>query len=241
MMHIEWSATQMYNTLMAVAAGVGLLQLVRFGWLIQRDRTISLEGWAMGFGVNGFLLTLLGGAMTLTWPLSKVGFPFDDIIFGEPSLAFGVLMLAGAILLWRKSNLMFRSDPKQLGTKITGGRVADDLTEMTRPLSYFAAAIGLGLIAIAFAGIYYQLFAAPPEEPISGQFADYPLLEASFISGLYALTGIGAILFPFGLNNRKSKLVKVIAVVWTLAGIAFVLFGAMNYFTHIGLIVNTMN
>lgn len=29
-------------------------------------------------------------------------------------------------------------------------------------------------------------------------------------------------------------------VVWGLAGLAFLLFGGLNYFTHIGLIVNTM-
>ncbi|WP_281281446.1 DUF981 family protein [Paenibacillus dokdonensis] len=102
-MHIDWASTQMYNTLMSVATGVALLMLLRFGSLLRLGQHVSYEGWSMGFAVPGFILTLLGGAMTLTWPLSKVGFPFDDIIFGEPSLAFGVLLLAGSILLWRHS------------------------------------------------------------------------------------------------------------------------------------------
>lgn len=239
-MHIEWSNTQMYNTIMSIATGIGLLQLVRFGWLLKRGRQVSLEGWAIGFAVSGFILTLLGGAMTLTWPLSKVGFPFDDIIFGEPSLAFGVMLLAGAVILWRMSNKISKNEQMTKKFKKDSKVILDQTVEMARPLSYFASAMGLALISIAIAGVYFQLFAAPPEEPISGQFADYPMLEASFISGLYALTGIGAILLPFSLANRESFVVKIMSTVWTITGVSFTLFGALNYFTHIGLIVNTM-
>lgn len=32
----------------------------------------------------------------------------------------------------------------------------------------------------------------------------------------------------------------VVAVTWGLSGLGFLLFGALNFFTHIGLIVNTM-
>ncbi|WP_258166552.1 DUF981 domain-containing protein [Paenibacillus sp. PCH8] len=42
-----------------------------------------MEGGAVGFGITGIILTLTGAHMTLTWPLSKVGFPFDDIIFAN--------------------------------------------------------------------------------------------------------------------------------------------------------------
>lgn len=239
-MHIDWSQTQVYNTLMSVATGVGLLLIVRFSTLILRRKRVSLEGWSIGFTVPGFILTLLGAHMTLTWPLSKIGFPFDDIIFGETSLGFGVLLLAWAILLWRRANL-------------TGGKVAISkevkeqsevriapFLEMIRPLSYFAAAMGLALISVAIAGIYYQLFAAPPEEPISGQFANYPMVEATFMSSLFAITGIGAILLPFSLNESSVGIKKVIGTCWTITGVLFTLFGAMNYFTHIGLIINTM-
>lgn len=62
------------------------------------------------------------------------------------------------------------------------------------------------------------------------------------MSALFALVGIGAVLFPFALSARSwAKAVrKIIGVTWALAGAAFLLFGAMNFFTHIGLIVNTM-
>lgn len=238
-MHIPWDTTQVYNTIMAVATGVALLLLVSFGRMVNRGISFSLEGWAIGFAIPGFILTLTGLHMTLTWPLSKIGFPFDDIIFGEPSLAFGVMLLGGSILLWRRSNLSSRSEASVQKPKEQAEQFISQLAEMVRPLSYFAAAMGLALISIGIAGVYYQLFAAPPEEPISGQFADYPWLEAAFISGLYALTGLGAILLPFSLN-RSATLNRLIGIFWTITGVLFTLFGAMNYFTHIGLIINTM-
>lgn len=238
-MHIPWDTTQVYNTIMAVATGVALLLLVSFGRMVNRGISFSLEGWSIGFAIPGFILTLTGLHMTLTWPLSKIGFPFDDIIFGEPSLAFGVMLLGGSILLWRRSNLSSRSEASVQKPKEQAEQFISQLAEMVRPLSYFAAAMGLALISIGIAGVYYQLFAAPPEEPISGQFADYPWLEAAFISGLYALTGLGAILLPFSLN-RSATLNRLIGIFWTITGVLFTLFGALNYFTHIGLIINTM-
>jgi len=223
---------------MAVAAGIGLLMLVRFGSQIMKGRRIDLEGWAAGFAIPGFILTLLGGRMTMTWPLSKVGLPFDDIIFGEPSLAFGVMLLAGAFILYRKAKQWPAGKiEKSVDREET---FAHCLADAVRPISYFAAAMSLVLIAIAVAGVYFKLFAAPPEEPISGKFADYPMLEATFISGLYALAGIGAILFPFSLNNKMPVLNRIMGICWIISGFLLVLFGALNYFTHIGLILNTM-
>lgn len=85
----------------------------------------------------------------------------------------------------------------------------------------------------------YQLFAAPPQEPISGEFAEWPLVEAIFMSGLFALVGVGAVLFPFVVNSIKNATTKA-ALPIKITGIVFILFGALNFFTHIGLIVNTM-
>lgn len=240
-MVIDWSVTAVYNTIMAVSVGIGLLLVLRFGSHLAKEKVGQLEGWAIGFGIPGFILTLTGAHMTLTWPLSKIGFPFDDIIFGETSLAFGVMLIAAAIIIWRKSNLYLKQGMNMNDMKLVSNTLMSELPYLLKPLSYFAAAMGLALISIAFAGIGFQLFAAPPEEPISGAFADYPMLEATFMSGLFAIIGIGAILLPFALNKGANpNFAKVIRFLWTIAGIAFVLFGAMNYFTHIGLIVNTM-
>lgn len=240
-MTIDWSATQVYNTIMCVAAGVGLLLIIQFFNYLRKDKVGQVEGWAMGFGVLGFILTITGAHMSLTWPLAEIGFPFDDIIFGEPSLAFGVLLLAVAILLWRKSNLYIKQGIDIKNPKEVSAHLKDDLPDLIRPISYFGAAMGLALIAIGIAGVTYQLFAAPPQEPISGAFAEYPMVEATFISLLYAITGVGAALFPFTLEKSPSLVVvKTVKYCLTIAGIIFVVFGVLNYFTHIGLIVNTM-
>ncbi|MCL1702611.1 DUF981 family protein [Lysinibacillus sp. Bpr_S20] len=240
-MVIDWSVTEVYNTIMAVSTGIGLLLILRFASHIAKEKVGQLEGWAIGFGIPGFILTITGAHMSFTWPLSKIGFPFDDIIFGEPSLAFGILLMAVSILLWRKSNLYLRQGINMDDSKVVSNTLKKELPYLIKPLSYFAAAMGLALISIACAGIKFQLFAAPPEEPISGAFADYPMIEATFMSLLFAIIGIGAVLLPFALNkNANPNFAKAIKFLWTIAGITFVLFGAMNYFTHIGLIVNTM-
>jgi uncharacterized membrane protein len=228
---IDWTTMPTYNTVMAVAAGAALIMLVLFGRELIRDPSkVVPEAWALGFGVVGAILSATGLHMTLTWPLA-VDFPFDNIIFGEPSLAFGVLLLAAALYLWRHGSATLARDD-----------AVRRMAQTSRPVSVFIAGMGLGLFAIAIAGVTYQLFAAPPEEPISGAFAEHPLFEAVFVSGLYALVGLGAALFPLVLRDtdRPSMVRSVVGWSWGIAGVVFLLFGAMNFFTHIGLIVNTM-
>ena len=86
------------------------------------------------------------------------------------------------------ANRLLKNDQTTKDITVDLKVILNQIVEMARPVSYFAAVMGLALISIAIAGVYFQLFAAPPEEPISGRFADYPMLEASFISGLYALS-----------------------------------------------------
>lgn len=230
---IPWAQTPTYNTLMSVAAGVGLLLIVALGRELYLNRPIIAEGWAVAFGVLGLLLTITGAHMTLTWPLASIA-PFDNIIFGEPALAFGVIQLAMALVLW--------SHRGALGGR-TEGAAADGRLHYVRrvatPLSVFAAGLGLGMFGIAAAGWRFTLFAAPPQEPISGNFANHPLLEATFVSGLYVLVGVGAVLLPFVLIWLHRRLVFIVGICWTLAGLAFTFFGALNYYTHIGLIIHT--
>lgn len=247
---IDWAAMPTYNTIMSVAVGAGLLAVVWFfidlrrasrGDTVdesaKRRNLLSTDGWSITFGVLGLLLSATGLHMTLTWPLASGGFAFDNVIFGETSLAFGVLMLGAAWYLWKRGkDLTAAPEPLKMAARTA------------RPLSIFIAALGLALFAIAIAGVTYQLFAAPPQEPISGAFAAYPMIEATFMSVLFALVGVGAVVFPFAVNSvlrapsiaKAGGAVKTVGIVWTITGIVFVLFGAMNYFTHIGLIVNTM-
>ncbi|AWB94803.1 hypothetical protein DCE93_03305 [Agromyces badenianii] len=223
-----------YNTIMSVAAGAGLLTIVWFGWSLTRTAApIRADAWSLSFAVPGVILFATGLHMTLTWPFATY-FPFDNIIFGETSLGFGVLLLAAAFYLWRRRDEIADS-----------GNAAGTVAAAFRPLSIFIIGMGLSLIAIAFAGVIFQLFAAPPEEPISGSLSNYPWIETLFMSALFAGVGLGAVLFPFTLRSVEDRrpttlLQRVVALVWALTGLAFLLFGALNFFTHIGLIINTM-
>ncbi|TKI55235.1 DUF981 family protein [Brevibacillus antibioticus] len=240
-MVIHWETTAVYNTIMSVSVGVALLSIVKFYSQLHANKIGHLEGWAIGFGIPGFILTLTGLHMTLTWPLSKIGFPFDDIIFGESSLAFGVLLLAITILLWRKANSYIKQGIDMNDAALVSENLKRSLPHLLKPLSYFAIAMGCSLIAMGCAGVTFQLFAAPPEEPISGLFAAYPMVEATFMSILLALTGVGAILFAVNQKEKPNEsMAKLNKGVWTITGIIWTAFGIMNYFTHIGLIVNTM-
>lgn len=225
---IDWARMPTYNTIIAVAAGAGLLLVVALGrQLLKSGRTITPDGWALAFGAIGFVLAVAGLHMVLTWPLAAGGFPQNNIAFGEPAVFFGVVLLAAALYLWKR------------GAEINSANRVVHTARVAAPMSLLVFGVGLACLGIAAAGWRYTLFAAPPEEPIAGEFARWPWMETTFVSAAYLLVGIGAILFPFVLRRPRGKATQVIGVAWGLAGLAFFLFGALTYFTHIGLIVNT--
>lgn len=232
---IDWANMPTYNTIMAVAVGAALIGLVMLGrQLLTSPQEVEADGWALTFGILGGILTATGLHMTLTWPLAAGGFPFDNIIFGETSLGFGVLLLGAALYLWKRG-----------AAALATSKPVETLARVAQPITVFVGGLGLSLLAIAVAGIKYQLFAAPPQEPISGEFADYPLVEAIFMSGLIGIVGLGALAFAVLVNRLRSTgtagvWARVTGWLWTVSGALFLLFGAMNFFTHIGLIVNTM-
>jgi uncharacterized membrane protein len=230
---IDWTQMPTYNTIMSVAAGAGLLSLVWFVRIVVRGEEANYEAWALSFGVPGGVLLATGLHMTLTWPFAKY-FPFDNIIFGETSLGFGSLLVGAAFYLWRRSTTL-------QSVAAPGAFLAD----AAMPMSFWIVGLGLSLIAIAAAGVVFQLFAAPKEEPITGLAADYPWIEATAMSGLFGLVGIGAVLSPLALRSisrgePNNLLRRFVGFAWALTGAAFLLFGALNFFTHIGLIVHTM-
>lgn len=139
---IDWASMPTYNTIMTVAVGVGLVGLVLLGRGLLRDPAeVSTDGWALLFGVLGAVLTLTGAHMTLTWPLASGGFPYDNIIFGEPSLGFGVLLLAASVFLWRRGGAMTAS-PDAVAA----------LARVARPVSLFVAGLGLSLLRSRWRG-----------------------------------------------------------------------------------------
>lgn len=230
---IDWQQMPMYNTVMAVASGAALLSLATIGKSLINNTKVNPKGWAMNLFALAFILVPTGLHMTLTWPLGKY-FPFDNIIFGEPTLVLGALLLPVAYFLWKNEKELIDSKHR-----------VELIASNFRHFKYVMIGMGLGMISIAFAGVIYQLFAAPKEEPISGLFADYPMFEAVCISLVYAGAGVAALITPsilekFTKGDYVNQLAKFGYVLFLLVGWVWLLFGALNYFTHIGLIVNTM-
>jgi uncharacterized membrane protein len=235
-----------YNTLMALAAAVSFLLIVNLGWRLLHAKPIAPTAWIVAFTALGSIMTFLGAAMTVTWPLGEVQpgacCQQDNIIFGEPILSFGVTLLAAAYLFRSTILSSLRQQTPAAGVSPDDEFVAEDrfLTKLSvalQPLSWFVFALGLALFALAAAGVRFTLFAAPPNEPISGNFSGQPYLEATFISTLYALMAIGAVLFPFFLRGLNRGLAKLIGIVWTIPGVIWLLFASMNYYTHVGSLV----
>jgi uncharacterized membrane protein len=234
-----------YNTLMALAAGVSFLLIVDLGWRLLRGKPIYPAGWVAGFTALGAIMAFLGAVMTVTWPLKQVApncCQQDNIVFGEPILAFGVMLLTASYLLWRTSRWWSLQEAGTGGTSrddgVAGEAFLGRLVVALQPLSWFVFASGLALVALAFAGVRFKLYAAPPSEPISGVASGHPYVEAIFISTLYALMGIGAVLFPFFLRTLSPRLAKVIGVAWLIPGAVWLVFAAMNYYTHVGSLVD---
>ena len=240
-----------YNTIMAVAAGLGLVLIVAMGYQLDRGRTVNRHAWAVTFFALGAILALTGLHMSLTWPLSGAT-AFDNIAFGEPALAMGVLLMAGAWLLG--SRRYWQASSTATAATATNPAPADaadhldlsswgHLARLLQPLSWFGFVMGFALIAIAFVGPIYEPWEAPPQEPITGEFGDQPVLENTFLALLYAGTGLGAILLPFALLRQTIAeargLLKAIGALWLVTGVVWAGFGVINYYTHIGLMINS--
>lgn len=230
---IDWQQMPTYNTVMAVASGAALLSLATISKNLIHNTKVNPKGWAMNLFALSLILLTTGLHMTITWPLAKY-FPFDNIVFGEPSLVLGALLLPVAFYFWKHEKELIENNERM-----------QIIAANFRHFKYLLIGIGLGMIGIAFAGVIYQLFAAPKEEPISGMFANYPMFEAICISLVYAGIGVASCIAPsilekFTQGNYFNPVAKLGYFLLVVVGWTWLLFGALNYFTHIGLIVNTM-
>ena len=220
-----------YNELVAVTAGAGLLGFAAFLTQILRSKRIDSEGWAGFFGVTGLLLLVTGLHTTVTWPFGGGGFEYANIAFGQPAAAFGALLVLAAVYLWRHRSLYAGDvEPAREAT----------LTAL-KPAGIFVGALGLGMGVLAIAFVRFQLGAAPPEEPISGRFGHLPIIEALFLGGLWGIVAVGALLFAIALWTDRYALLKWAVRAWVIGGVVFLLFGAMNFYTHIGMYDNIAN
>ena len=222
----------LYNTIVGLAAGVGLLLVSKLLGQFADGQKVQPEGFALAFGITGFIQTVLGLMICVTWPYTKV--LHANIMLGEPALAFGMLLIAAAFFLWRK-----RDTVVGLGqANESSVKASAYLLAVLRPVSVWVFATGLMMASLVVAIIYYQLGHAPPQEPISGYFGD-TWVEPGFLAMLWGLIAIGALLAPTAVTKWNSKGMNIVRLCWTVAGGLLVLFSAMNYFTHIGLLMNT--
>ncbi|WP_338749175.1 DUF981 family protein [Janibacter alittae] len=219
-----------YNELVAVTAGAGLLGFAWFLKQLVQDRVVESEGWAAFFGITGLLLLITGLHTTMTWPFGGEGFEYANIAFGQPAAGFGALLLFAAIYLWRHREL-FSGDLDAATVNATALRAL-------KPVSIFVGALGLAMGVLAITFVRFQLGAAPPEEPISGRFGHLPILEALFLGGLWGIVAVGAILFAIALLTDRPGLLRWAIWAWVIGGVVFLLFGAMNFYTHIGMYYN---
>jgi uncharacterized membrane protein len=217
-----------YNELVAVTAGAGLLGFAAFLAQLIGSKRIESEGWAAFFGATGVLLLVMGLHTTMTWPFGGKGFEYANIAFGQPAAGFGALLVLAAVYLWRH-RLVFTGDVAEAR--------ASTLAAL-KPAGIFVGALGLAMAVLAITFVRFQLGAAPPEEPISGRFGDMPILEALFLGGLWGVVALGAILFAVALWTDRPQLLRWAVWAWIVGGAVFLLFGAMNFYTHIGMYYN---
>jgi uncharacterized membrane protein len=217
-----------YNELIAITAGAGLLGFAAFLADLIRNKRVDSEGWAGFFGVTGVVLLTLGLHTTVTWPYGGDGFEYANIAFGQPAAGFGALLLLAAVYLWRHRAL-FEGD-----VNIANASAIAAL----KPAGIFVGALGLGMAVLAISFVRFQLGAAPPEEPISGRFGDMPILEALFLGGLWGVIAAGALLFAIALWTDRPQLLRWAVWAWVVGGVVLLLFGAMNFYTHIGMYDN---
>lgn len=227
----------MYNTLMGVAAGLALILVPMLARKLFKGQPVAPEGWSLTFGVLGAILTFLGGLMAVTWPLNVN--PPINIAFAEPTLLFGLLLIGASFFLWRhREAIMGLSDKNK--------RLADEaylyIRRVLGPVSWVVFALGLIMASCTLAIFRFTLVgAAPAAEPISGLLSNYPAVENAFFGVLYGLSAVGALLAPWALRKPNSKLPAIVGTCWIAAGVIFLLFSAMNYYTHIGLLVNMLH
>ncbi len=175
---------------------------------------------------------ITGANTVVNWPLN---IPYDNILFGEPTLALGVLDLGLAFYLWKRIGILERADAP-----------VQTVSQELYPFRTLLTGMGLVLICVACAAYRYRIFVAPKEEPLSGDFAvDHPIAENVGIATMFLLVGVAAILAAVFLSDFSKGQAKLKwyhqanYLLLQLAGWVFVIGGAFVVYTHVGLIIGT--
>lgn len=199
----------LYNTLMGVCAA--LILFTAASALRHYGMASSLLGHGVALLAAGIPLTVLSFAMTLTWPLNVN--PPINIAFGEPCLLLGVFALVGGFVILR------------------GYYDRPDFN--LYPTLWTVFGLGLVLTAVSAAILRFNLVGdAPAAEPITGQFQGW---ENTTFGLVYLFGAIGCLLAPWVENYWVYKVVRFS---WIGTAIFFLAFSVLNYYTHIGLLIN---
>jgi len=171
--------------------------------------------------------------MVVTWPL---GVTYDNMIFGETSLALGVLDLGLAFYIWKRMGVIELTDTPVY-----------TVSKELYPFRNLLTGMGLGIICIVCGAYQHMIFVAPKEEPLAGDFAlIHPIAENVGIATMFLFVGLAALLTAiflsdFSKSNTNLKWHhKINFLLLKVAGWYFVISGAVVYYTHIGLIIGTM-
>jgi len=222
---------------MGLAASAALLLLVAFPYFGARAPFTVRRAWAATFGALGGLLVILGLHLNFVWPLPGVA----NIVFGEPSLLFGVLLVTAAVIIHR-TPVDDAAEAVESGDRSGDGwralrddvELPSELAVALRPVSYVGALAGvmtilLGWATAAFAEI---VFRAPSMEWPTGLIAGTGI-EVVYMTGTYTILGLGAIALPFGLHN-PSRL-RTAGNLLTAAAVLLLFITLISFIGHVTL------
>lgn len=140
-----------YLTIQLVAAASGLLFMgIYLAWVMDKPPAVQ-KPWSLLFMAYGSLLSATALYTVLTWPLPGS----YNIIFGEPALYFGVLLLAGGIAVRLGDDLLPLSLVAMVGGFLNIIISVDILTySMTQSpalafAGYFASGLGAMMMPLA--------------------------------------------------------------------------------------------
>ena len=221
-----------YNELVAITAGAGLLGFAWFLAHLIRNKRIDSEGWAGFFGVTGLLLLVARTAH------------HGDLALRRRRLRVRQHRLRstrGRIRRPAAASPLCTCGANERSSPATSRLPNATALAALKPISIFVGALGLAMAVLAITFVRFQLGAAPPEEPISGRFGHLPILEALFLGGLWGVVAVGALLFAIALLTDRPQLLRWAVWAWIVGGVVFLLFGAMNFYTHIGMYYNIAN
>lgn len=141
-----------YLTLMLVNMSAGLFLLACF--VYRGLDSPEPTRWVPGFLVAGFVATVTGLHMSLTWPLpetvGQMTIGMFNSAFGEMSVLLGVLFLGAAVALWKGWDLLtlgVYAFFAGLAAVILGLRIIEQALTMKPVLS------GLGFILSGLGGV----------------------------------------------------------------------------------------